>query len=126
MGGTPASRNSTSYRTYPRYYVGDATGQNIDVAPPRTSSPPYTYPLRYFNGVTNHPYSPVFRDLHFENFAFGKAGTGIYIEGLPQKPVTNVFFKNISIGSVTNPGTINHAVNVHLDNVKVGNTVVQP
>jgi outer membrane receptor protein involved in Fe transport len=53
MGGPPASRNNTSYRTYPRYYVGDTTGQNIDYAPTRTSSPPYTYPLRYFNGVTN-------------------------------------------------------------------------
>ena len=53
MGGTPSSRNSSGYRTYPRYYVGDATGQNIDYAPTRTGSPPYTYNLRYFNGVTN-------------------------------------------------------------------------
>ncbi len=53
MGGAPASRNSSGYRLYPRYYVGDATAQNIDYAPTRTSSPPYTYTLRYLNGVTN-------------------------------------------------------------------------
>jgi hypothetical protein len=47
-----ASRNSNVYRTYPRYYVGDANGQNIDYAPARTASPPYTYNLRYYNGVT--------------------------------------------------------------------------
>jgi outer membrane receptor protein involved in Fe transport len=46
------SRNSNVYRTYPRYYVGDANGQNVDYAPARTPSPPYTYTLRYYNGVT--------------------------------------------------------------------------
>jgi outer membrane receptor protein involved in Fe transport len=50
---TPVSRNSSAYRVYPRYYVGDATAQNIDYAPTRTSAPPYNYTLRYLNGVTN-------------------------------------------------------------------------
>ena len=52
-GTAPANRKSSGYWTYPRYYVGDANGQNIDYAPTRTGSPPYTYSLRYLNGVTN-------------------------------------------------------------------------
>ena len=50
--GALTSRNSTPYRIYPRYYVGDATGQNVDYAPAGSPTPPYTLPLRYYNGVT--------------------------------------------------------------------------
>ncbi|HEY4248385.1 MAG TPA: TonB-dependent receptor plug domain-containing protein [Lacunisphaera sp.] len=53
MNGTPASRNSASYRAYPRYYIGDATGQNVDYAPTAISGPQATYTLRYLNGVSN-------------------------------------------------------------------------
>jgi outer membrane receptor for ferric coprogen and ferric-rhodotorulic acid len=52
MNGTPSSRNSASYRAYPRYYVGDASGQNVDYAPTRIGGPQATYTLRYYNGVT--------------------------------------------------------------------------
>lgn len=51
--GTVASRNGAPYKIYPRYYIGDAVGQNVDYAPARTALAPYTLPLRYFNGVTN-------------------------------------------------------------------------
>ncbi len=50
--GTVTTRNNTPYRTYPRYYIGDANGQNIDYAPAGSPTPPYTLPLRYYNGVT--------------------------------------------------------------------------
>ncbi|MBI5691998.1 MAG: hypothetical protein HZC55_18100 [Verrucomicrobia bacterium] len=46
------SRNGASYRVYPRYFVGDAVGQNVDYAPTRTSAPTGDYTLRYYNGVT--------------------------------------------------------------------------
>src|SRR5580700_303641 len=63
-----------------------------------------------FNNVTNHPYPPVYRDLHFENSAFGKSsGAGISIEGLEQKHITNVFFSDITIESATNPALIKFA-----------------
>ena len=52
MGGTPASRNSSSFRAYPRYYVGDANGGNVDYAPQRLGFTNGTYPLRYYNAVT--------------------------------------------------------------------------
>ena len=44
------SRNGASFRAYPRYYVGDASGGNIDYAPSRIAAPT-SATLRYFNGV---------------------------------------------------------------------------
>ncbi len=52
MGAAPASRNSTGYRSYPRYYVGDTNGYNVDSAPAANAAPPYTYNLRYYNNAT--------------------------------------------------------------------------
>lgn len=46
------SRNGASFRAYPRYYVGDTVGGNIEYAPGRIA-PPTAATLRYFNGVTN-------------------------------------------------------------------------
>lgn len=45
------SRNGASFRAYPRIYVGDASGQNVDYAP-QGYGDPKTYALRYYNGVT--------------------------------------------------------------------------
>ncbi|ACB77539.1 TonB-dependent receptor plug domain-containing protein [Opitutus terrae] len=46
------SRNGASFRAYPRIYVGDANGQNVDYAPVGYGYPG-SYTLRYYNGVTN-------------------------------------------------------------------------
>lgn len=71
--GTVTSRNSTPYRTYPRYYVGDATGQNVDYAPAGAPTPPYTLPLRYFNGVTNQWINdPTTYDLYYNANRYNK------------------------------------------------------
>lgn len=75
-----------------------------------------------FNGITNHPYPSLFRDLHFENFKFAKAGAGISIDGLPQRPITNVFFKDIAIDTVSNATAIHFADNVTFENVRMGGT----
>ncbi len=48
---TGFSRNGAAYRAYPRYYVGDATGNNIDYAPSRIPTPTNAT-LRYYNGAT--------------------------------------------------------------------------
>lgn len=45
------SRNGASFRAYPRIYVGDASGQNVDYAP-QGYGKPGTYTLHYYNGVT--------------------------------------------------------------------------
>jgi len=46
------SRNGASWRAYPRYYVGDAKGQNVDYAPAGLPGAKGTYTLRYYNGAT--------------------------------------------------------------------------
>lgn len=71
--GTVISRNSTPFRTYPRYYVGDATGQNVDYAPAGSPQPPYTLPLRYFNAVTNQWINdPTTYDLYYNANRYNK------------------------------------------------------
>ncbi|HEU5078838.1 MAG TPA: TonB-dependent receptor plug domain-containing protein [Opitutaceae bacterium] len=45
------SRNGASFRAYPRIYVGDANGSNVDYAPLGYGDPG-TYTLHYYNGVT--------------------------------------------------------------------------
>ena len=65
--GTIANRKSTAFMTYPRYYVGDANGQNIDYAPSGAPQPPYTLPLKYLNGVTNQWITdPTTYDLYYD------------------------------------------------------------
>ncbi len=49
--GTLTSRNSSSFRTYPHYYVGDVSGY-VDYAPERLKSYNGTQVLRYYNGTT--------------------------------------------------------------------------
>ncbi len=46
------NRNNASWRAYPRYYVGDAKGQNVDYAPVGLPGAQGTYTLRYYNGAT--------------------------------------------------------------------------
>ncbi len=71
--GTVTTRNNTPFRTYPRYYIGDATGQNIDYAPSGAPMPPYTLPMRYFNGVTNQWITdPTSYDLYYNAGRYNK------------------------------------------------------
>lgn len=65
--GTVTNRKNTTYMTYPRYYVGDANGQNVDYAPTGSDSPPYTLPLRYYN-VSSKQWvtDPVTYDLYYD------------------------------------------------------------
>lgn len=46
------SRNGPSWRAYPRYYIGDAVGQNADYSPIGLAGAKGTYNLRYYNGAT--------------------------------------------------------------------------
>ena len=50
--GVSSSRNSAGYRSYVRYYVGDANGFNVDYGPKGMVAPPLSIPLRYYNAVT--------------------------------------------------------------------------
>ena len=79
MNGSPTSRNSSSYRGYLRYYVGDATGQNVDYAPTGLDAPPYTYTLKYYNGVTGQW---VNEDVDFDEY---------YKGGQPNRRLLNTY-----------------------------------
>ncbi len=80
MNGTPSSRNDRPYRSYVRYYVGDANGQNVDYAPDAVGSPPpYDYTLHYYNGVTGQW---VDEDVTFDEY---------YRSGTPSKRLVNTY-----------------------------------
>ncbi len=65
--GTITNRKNAAYMTYPRYFVGDANGQNVDYAPARANMPPYTFPLRYYNVSTKQWVTdPVTYDLYYD------------------------------------------------------------
>lgn len=71
--GAFTSRNSAPYKVYPRYYVGDNVGQNVDYAPGRPGSAPYTLPLRYYNGVTGQWINdPTSYDLYYNSGRYNK------------------------------------------------------
>ena len=71
--GTVNSRNSNAFKLYPRYYVGDASGQNVDYAPGRAPAPSYTLPLRYYNAVTGQWINdPTTYDLYYDANRPGK------------------------------------------------------
>lgn len=77
--GAVTTRNNTPYRTYPRYYVGDAAGQNVDYAPAGSPATPYTLPLRYFNGVTSQWITdPTTYDLYYNAGRYNKRALSTY------------------------------------------------
>lgn len=45
------TRNSASFRVYPRYYVGDDKGYNVDYAPARLGAPYGSYDFNYYDGI---------------------------------------------------------------------------
>ncbi len=83
------SRNGAAYRAYPRYYVGDATGNNIDYAPSRIPTPT-SATLRYYNGATgqwiNEPVE--FSEYYYANrlnrrllSTYGGTWQGFFLDG---------------------------------------------
>ena len=66
----------------------------------------------------HHP--PLFRDFVIEDVTCEATNNyGIYIEGQPETPVTNVLLRNITIGPVKKPFWIHHIKNVTLENVTI-------
>jgi outer membrane receptor protein involved in Fe transport len=71
--GTVTSRNSAAYKVFPRYYVGDADGANVDYAPGRPGAAPYSQTLRYYNGVTGEWINDqVDYDLYYNSGRYNK------------------------------------------------------
>jgi hypothetical protein len=112
--GTVTNRKSAAFMTYPRYYVGDATGQNVDYAPARAPAPPYTFPLRYYNGVTGQWITdPTTYDLYYDAgrpnkrilSTYGGVWQGYFLDGriVPLVGVRKDFNRSRDANSAINP-----------------------
>jgi hypothetical protein len=112
--GTVANRKSAAFMTYPRYYVGDATGQNIDYAPGRAPATPYTFPLRYYNGVTSQWITdPTTYDLFYDAgrpnkrilSTYGGVWQGYFLDGriVPLFGLRHDFNRSRDANSAINP-----------------------
>ena len=67
--GVSSNRNSSGYRPYVHYIVGDSNGYNVDYGAKGIVAPPFSTTLRYYNGVTkqwiNEPVD--FAEYYFGN-----------------------------------------------------------
>lgn len=62
--------------------------------------------------------TPEFRDCHFSRIICNGADESIYVNGLPEMPVSNITFKDCNIKARTG-ASISHARNVTFDNVTI-------
>lgn len=65
--------------------------------------------------------------IHFENITCKKAtGTGIVIQGFPEKKISDVYFTNIRIDSVKNAISMTDTENIILSNLVIGELATAP
>lgn len=60
--------------------------------------------------------TPEFRDIHIENVVCRNANRALFFNGLPEKPIENIYLKNISI-SAENPSEFHNCKNIQKENV---------
>ncbi len=61
---------------------------------------------------------PEFRDIHMENIMVSSCDTAIKIQGLKEKPINNLTFKNIFVNA-NKENVISNAEDIHFDNVLI-------
>ncbi len=67
------------------------------------------------------------KDIYFENISCQKAnGSGIVLQGFPEKKLSDIYFKNIRIDSVTNPLSMENTENIILSDVTIGHPATSP
>lgn len=65
--------------------------------------------------------------IHFENITCKRAtGTGIVIQGFPEKKISDVYFTNIRIDSVKNAVSMTDTENIILNNLVIGELATAP
>jgi outer membrane receptor protein involved in Fe transport len=110
------SRNGASFRAYPRYFVGDAVGQNVDYAPTGLPGAKGTYTLRYYNGATgqwiNEPVD--FDEYYYANrlnrrllSTTGGAWQGYFLDGriIPLAGIRRDYNRTRDGNSAVNPSS---------------------
>ncbi len=67
------------------------------------------------------------KDIYFENISCNKAnGSGIVLQGFPEKKLTDIYFKNIKIDSVRNPLSMESTENIIFSDVIIGQPATAP
>ncbi len=61
--------------------------------------------------------TPEFRDIHIEDVVCRNANRALYFNGLPEKPIENIYLKNIHI-TATKPSEFNNCRNISRENVQ--------
>ncbi len=73
-----------------------------------------------FQGVVDHPYPPLYRNLHFSGITCDSATqTGIHIVGLPQKQIHRVELDSIEIKKAATPLRIENADDIRMHAVRI-------
>ncbi len=104
-------------------YICDVYIRNVEVGEVRSSlvkfEPDYKSESR-----GDHP--TLFKGFVIENVtALGAAGTGIDISGFPQRPVSDVTIRNLSLAKTPVPLRVANAENVRLENVTIAGKPVE-
>ena len=80
-----------------------------------------------FQGVVDHPYPPLYRNLHFSGITCDSATqTGIHIVGLPQKLIHRVELDSIEIKKAATALRIENAADVRMHAVRINGILEQP
>ncbi|MGF7141209.1 glycoside hydrolase family 28 protein [Roseimarinus sediminis] len=66
-------------------------------------------------------------NIHFENLSFMEAtGTGIVLQGFPDKKLSNIYLRNVNIKSAANALTMTDTENITMSNVLIGEPATVP
>lgn len=63
--------------------------------------------------------TPVFKDIYISNVYCRGAGRAVYLNGLPEMPLRNIFIKNMIVTNAKKGIVINQASQVNMENIKV-------
>lgn len=78
-----------------------------------------------YKGVTGHPHPSQYRNLHFEDVTCKAAReSGIYSVGIEDKPIEDVFFKNINIAIAATELRIANTYSIRMLNVVINGRLV--
>ena len=73
-----------------------------------------------YKGITGHPYPSTYRNFHFEDLTCRKARKcGIYSVGIAAKPVSGIFFEDVTVESTAMVSKIENTREVEMRNVRM-------
>ena len=100
-------------------YIHDVYVKNLKIKYASASAVSF---IPNYDGDTTSQHPPTFRNVYVEDVEVEKAGQGIRIYGWPDKKITDVCMKNVSITEVEDTSeifVINHAENIRMYDISV-------